>query len=159
MLVIREEQIDALLLGDEERLVGTIFIRVTREDPELAEKRDEETLRKMIRSGIERARGHGFESARDISDFVSLMFEIAPNFDEQTEIKRVLGDKGMPPGERLEKARSTLVPETAWEEARENSDERAWRLEDEAATGSGEKPAAEQQEKKPVSDEAVSEAG
>lgn len=158
MLVIREEQIDALLLGDEERLIGTIIIRITREDPELAEKNDDETLRKKVRSGIERARGHGFESARDISDFVSLMFEVAPNFDEQPEIKRVLDDKGVPPGERLEKARSTLVPETAWEEARENYDERAWRLEDEAATGSGEKPPPEQ-EKKPVSDEAVSEAG
>jgi hypothetical protein len=126
MLVIRQEQIDALIKGTDEEFVEFLVGHVKQEFPEKAAERDEETLREMVRGGIKRAERHGFTTAEDITAFISIMFEIAPNFDEHPQIKTVLDDEQFAPEARLERLWSPLVTEEAWEEAEKNYNENAW---------------------------------
>lgn len=126
MLVIRQEQINQMIMGDEEEFVAFLVRQVKEEHPEIEEERDEEALRAMVRGGIRRAESHRFVNADDIAAFVAVMFEIAPNFDEQKEIRAVLDDHKTPANQRLEKLWSPVVPDEAWDEARDNYDEDAW---------------------------------
>ena len=126
MLVIRQEQFDALIKGTDEEWVEFLVGHVKEEFPEKTAERDDETLREMVKGGIRRAESHGFKIAEDQSAFVSIMFEIAPNFDEQPQIKAVLNDDQFAPEDRIERLWSPLVPEEAWEEAEKNHNENAW---------------------------------
>ena len=126
MLVIRQEQIDALIKGSDEEFVEFLVGHVKEEFPEKTAERDEETLRAMVKGGIGRAESHGFTSAEDQTAFISIMFEIAPNFDEQPQIRTVLDDPNFAPGDRLERLWSPLVTDENWEEAEQNYHENAW---------------------------------
>ena len=126
MLVIRQEQLDALIKGTDEEWIEFLVGHVKEEFPEKTEERHDESLREMVKGGIRRAESHGFKIAEDQSAFVSIMFEIAPNFDEQPEIKTVLDDENFTPEARLERLWSPLVTEEAWEEAEKNHSEDAW---------------------------------
>lgn len=128
MLVIRQEQIDALIMGDEDEFVEFLVKHIKDEDPELEKERDDETLREMVRGGIRRAKSHELSTSEDLTAFVSIMFEIAPNFDEQAEIKAVLKDEKTPPNERIEKLWTPLVTDESWEEAEKNYNYDAWTL-------------------------------
>src|SRR5262245_45845822 len=109
MLVIRQEQIDTLIKGTDEEFVEFLVEHVKEEFPEKAAERDEETLRTMVKNGIERAESHNLRSAEDQTSFISIMFEIAPNFDEQPQIKTVLDDEQFAPADRIERLWSPLV--------------------------------------------------
>ncbi len=126
MLVIRQEQIDALIKGTDEEFVEFLVGHVKEEHPDLTSEYDDETLRVMVRGGIRRAESHNFSTAEDITAFVSIMFEIAPNFDEQAEIKAVLDDANFTPEERIERLWSPLVTDEAWEEAEDKYNENSW---------------------------------
>jgi hypothetical protein len=126
MLVIRQQQMEALIKGSDEEFLEFLVEHVREEFPEKVAERDEETLRRMVNGGIARAESHGFTLAEDVTAFISVMFEIAPNFDEQPQIKAVLDDEQFEPGDRLERLSSPLVPEEAWEEAEKNHNEKAW---------------------------------
>ena len=126
MLIIRQEQIDTLVMEDEEKFVDFLVRHVKEENPNLKEKYDDAALKKMARGGIERAKSHDFSTAEDITAFVAIMFRVAPNFDGQPEIKAVLDDKNTPPEERIDKLWSSHTSEEDWEEAKNNYNENAW---------------------------------
>ena len=126
MLVIRQEQLDTLIKGTDEEYVEFLVGHVKEEFPEKTAERDDETLREMVRGGIRRAESHGFTTAEDQTAFISVMFEIAPNFDEQPQIKAVLDDEQFSPEDRFERLWSPLVPDEAWDEAAEKYNEDAW---------------------------------
>jgi hypothetical protein len=117
---------DSLIMGDDEEFVEFLVAHVKEEHPGIETERDDETLREMVRGGIERAGSHELTTAEDVTAFVSIMFEIAPNFDEQPEIKAVLDDENTLPEQRLEKLWAPIVPDEAWDRAEENYDETAW---------------------------------
>jgi hypothetical protein len=117
---------DSLIMGSDEEFVEFLVAHVKEEHPGIETERDDETLREMVRGGIERAGSHELTTAEDITAFISIMFEIAPNFDEQPQIKAVLDDENTPPEQRLEKLWTPAVPEEAWDEAEKNYDENAW---------------------------------
>ena len=126
MLIIRQEQIDHFIKGSDEEFIEFLLKHIKGEHPELKSKHKDETLREMIRGGIERAKTHDFSTAEDLTAFVSVMFEIAPNFDEQPEIKAIVDDENTPPNQRLDKLWTPVFPKEAWEEAENNYDENAW---------------------------------
>ena len=113
-------------MGTDEEFVEFLVGHIKEDHPEIESERDDETLREMVRGGIKRAKSHKLKTAEDLTAFVSIMFEVAPNFDEQPEIKTVLDDKTFPPEERIERLWSPIVTEEAWEEAESNYDENAW---------------------------------
>lgn len=122
---IRKDQKDQFLLHDEDELIGFIADHVRSESPELVGRLSDESLRGMVASGVARARGHGLRSPEDLTSFVSVMFEIAPNFDKQPEIARTLADARYPPETRYQRI-FTEVSARAWEEAEEAYDPDEW---------------------------------
>ena len=125
MLKIRDEQFDAFLPQDDEDLIDLIVRHLRQESPELIEGIPADSLRDMVRNGIARARSHGLRSAEDLAAFVSVMFEIAPNFDEHPAIRRVLRDESIPVDERFDQL-FERVSDEEWEEADRSYDQRAW---------------------------------
>ena len=125
MLIIREEQIQHFIAADEEQLVEVIREAIRPINPERVADYDDEKLGKMIRTGIERAKSHDLTRSEDIAAFVALMFEIAPKFDEQEEIKAILNDTMFPPDERLYQL-FERVSDGAWEEAEKLYEDTFW---------------------------------
>jgi hypothetical protein len=113
-------------MGSDEEFVEFLLGHIKEEYPEIETERDDDTLRVMIRGGIERAKSHELSTAEDLAAFVTVMFGVAPNFDEQAELKAVLNDKNTPADERFDKLWAPTVSEEAWEEAQNNYDENAW---------------------------------
>ncbi len=126
MLVVRQEQIETIIKGNGEDFVNYLFVYVQSNHSEAVAKRDDEILREMIRGGIKRAESHQITKVEDTQNFFAKMFEIAPNFDEQAEIKAVLDDENIAPDKRLEQLQSPIISDESWEKAKSNYAEDAW---------------------------------
>lgn len=124
-MIIRDDQFSQYLQQDEQAFVQLNMEQVREGMPHLVDHLPDDRLREMVVNALARARSHRFTSDEDLMAFVALMFEIAPNFDEQPAIKRSLADPTIPATERLD---ALFVPEldNAWEEAATNYDYRAW---------------------------------
>lgn len=125
MLIIREEQIQHFIAADEEQLVGIISNSIRGLNEDRVADYEDEKLAKMIKIGISRAKSHELTKAEDIAAFVAVMFEIAPKFDEQSEIKLVLNDTNFPPEERFYQS-FERVSEEGWLEAETLYDNTFW---------------------------------
>ena len=79
----------------------------------------------MVKIGIERAKRHELERFEEIAAFVGVMFEIAPNFDEQEEIKMVLADTNFPASARFASLWER-VSEEAWNTAEQEYNLNVW---------------------------------
>jgi len=126
VLVIRQEQMDTLIKGTDDEWVETLLKETKESDPDISKKYDDDALRRMVRTAIKKAERYGFTPAKDQASFVSIMFEVAPNFDEQDEIRSVLMEDNLKPSFRLQKLWSNAVPEEVWDKAEENYNEDAW---------------------------------
>lgn len=126
MLVIRQVQLDAFSQKKKDRFVDRILEHLQSKYPESLENLSRQTIRERIHIGLKKARQYGFASKRDLSVFVSLMFTIAPNFDQQSLIQECLTDEEVAGVNRLNLLMS-ICSEEDWAEARENYDEAAWK--------------------------------
>jgi hypothetical protein len=126
MLVIRRVQLDAFSQKKKDRFVDRILEHLQSKYPESLENLSRQTIRERIHVGLKKARQYGFASKRDLSVFVSLMFTIAPNFDQQSLIQECLTDEEVAGVNRLNLIMS-ICSEEDWAEARENYDEAAWK--------------------------------
>lgn len=86
----------------------------------------EETLRGMVRDGIERARGYGMTSESGLAGFVVLMFVVAPNFDEHPAVQRRLTDEKVQADARIQGLPKN-VAEPDWDAARNQYEPDAWK--------------------------------
>lgn len=118
MLIVREEQIQRFIAKDELEIVKLIVQTIRNVNPERVSIYDDKKLEEMVKIGIERAESHDLELAEDIAAFVALMFEVAPNFDEQKEIKKVFADTNYIGSEKLADLWKRTSDE-AWKEAEE----------------------------------------
>lgn len=125
MLIIREDQIQHFIAADEEQLVQVIIGAVREANPERVAGYDDKKLEKMVKIGIGRAKSHELKRGQDIAAFVAVMFEVAPKFDEQEEIKTVLNDSLFPPGERFYQI-FERVSDEAWLEAEKLYEDTYW---------------------------------
>lgn len=118
-LRISREQFDSFLLLDEEEFVDFIIQHLRDESPELVDSLPDDLLQSMVIGGLARARGHGLRRPEDLTAFVSIMFEIAPGFDEHPSIRNVLRNPHIPADQRMN-ALFKKVPPKAWDEADSN---------------------------------------
>jgi hypothetical protein len=82
-------------------------------------------LQKRVVQGLSRARRYGFKRTSSLAAFVAIMFDVAPNFDQQPGIRAVLSDRTLPPDLRID----ALMGRTAaqdWEDALAVSNPTAW---------------------------------
>jgi hypothetical protein len=119
-LIIREEQFDAFLPKTDSEMIEFIIEHLQEETPELIDRIPLDGLQEMVGNGINRARSHKLSSLGNITAFVSIMFEIAPNFDEQPEIKQVLDDTNEPIDKNFDLLFEPRLDE-AWEKATNGS--------------------------------------
>lgn len=122
---IRDEFVDRYLQQDEQAFIQLNLEHIRQAYEPIIDHANDEDLTEMIVNALSRARSHGFTADGDLLAFVAVMFEIAPNFDEQPDIKRALVNESIPINERFD---SLFVPalDDAWENASDNIDYRAW---------------------------------
>src|SRR6476620_9663353 len=125
MLVIRQEQMQAMIAPDEKHLDALVTDAVRAANPDRVKDYDADVLSSMVRTAIARARSHDLKTAEDIAAYAAVMFEVAPNFDEQADIKLVLGDEAFPPADRFYQL-FERVSEESWAEAEKRYDELVW---------------------------------
>ena len=101
MLVIRQEQMQAMIAADETQLDALVTDAVHAANAERVKDYGADVMSSMIKTAIARARSHDLTKAEDIAAFAAVMFEVAPNFDEQPDVKLVLGETTFPPSERF----------------------------------------------------------
>ncbi len=71
---------------------------------------------------IDRAKRWGINWKSSLVSFAELMISIAPNFDQQADIKRVLESDKEQANQRI-KSITEYVPDFAWSQAEANSDD------------------------------------
>jgi hypothetical protein len=125
MLKIRQEQLEAMFTQDKGKFIDFIIGHLQRECRDSVRDIDPVSLREMVTNGLARARSHGLSKAKALTAFVSIMFEIGPNFDEQPNIRRALRDHAT----RIDEDFETIfkfLPDNAWDEAERNRNSAAW---------------------------------
>jgi hypothetical protein len=116
MLTLGKPQIDAIKESVERAYARDVARYMRAEHSEsVAALADDELLRR-VRLGIARAESHGLTWDSSITAFVAIMFEVAPTFDEQPAIARVLKDESLAPNKRIE-ALWELTTDEDWDEA------------------------------------------
>ena len=125
MLIVRERQIQHFIAKNDSELVKFIGQAIREANPERVSDYDDKKLKRMVKIGVDRARSYDLEGAEDIAAFVALMFEIAPNFDEQEAIKIVLEDTNYTASERINQLWARTSDET-WEEAEKSYKADVW---------------------------------
>lgn len=90
MFKVRREQMqayrEAALRDFEDRMVA----HVERCFPQRLTALGAESVREVIRLGIERAAGHGIVTERDVCKFIDLMLVLGPTFDEEPWAREIL---------------------------------------------------------------------
>jgi hypothetical protein len=84
-----------------------------------------EVLEEMIHNGIARARRYQVTWESTLTSFVSIMFVVAPNFDEHPLIRRVLNDNNISPDLRVDMLFERTEEEN-WDEAEAQYDPQTW---------------------------------
>jgi hypothetical protein len=116
---------DAFQSSAEEAFVNDL-LRFARRELEVWVRHDpDDILRERIRSGIARARSHGFAWQSSIAKFVSLMLRFAPNFDEYPPIRQLLDRTDVEPEARADLLFTEIAAEH-WEGAEVRDDALAW---------------------------------
>ncbi|MEP6847670.1 MAG: hypothetical protein ABI999_02350 [Acidobacteriota bacterium] len=125
MFVIRQEQIQHFIAADEDELAFEVAKAVRRATGDRVSSYDDVQLRGMVKIGIERARANKLTAAEDISAFVAVMFEVAPRFDEQKDIRQILDNETLPPDIRFYQI-FDFAQDQAWAEAERRYDDDFW---------------------------------
>lgn len=125
MLVIRKEQIQHFIAQNDADLVRLIRQIMRECCPGRVENYSDKLLDGMIKLGLEKAKKYNFEKAETIAAYVAVMFEIAPDFDEQPPIKQVLEDKNYLIDDRFFQLWQR-VDEKVWMEAEQKYNAKLW---------------------------------
>lgn len=125
MLVIRKQQIQEFIARNEQELVDVVRQAIRGANGDRVSDYHDGQLNAMLKIGIERAQSHKLTGAEDIAAFVAIMFEIAPRFDEQSEIAAVLTDEKFSPDQRFNQL-FQRVPPQAWIDAGKRYDDSFW---------------------------------
>lgn len=134
---IRPEQFDVFQPRADEQFVGRVVEHLRRAHPDVVGRLPAGVLCEMAQGGLARARRYGLTLESSITAFITLMFLVAPNFDEHPLIRHVLSDERLQPDERVAALRDRVSP-GSWEKAERRYDPRAWFPELREEDGGGE---------------------
>jgi hypothetical protein len=116
MIKVSAKQREMLDLAVEAAFVREVARHLREEHASRCEGIGGEELTRRVEIGIARARGHGLTWDASITAFVAIMFEVAPTFDEQPAIRRVLSDRRLSADRRID-ALWDRTSEEDWDEA------------------------------------------
>jgi hypothetical protein len=115
-------------MEDDALLVNRTVEFLQEEAPEELQGLSLDLVMRLVSNGIERARSHGLTQESAIQDFVLLMFEVAPNFDQHPAFAKALrdtADQGIDEDARIHSILERVTVEE-WNQAAEGYDENAW---------------------------------
>jgi len=98
----------------------------------------QDSLDRLVRAGIAKARGYEMTRQSSIAVFVALMFDVAPNFDRHRLCQVLLGDEEKVPDDRTDDL-LTVLTEKNWESIRKDYDAQAWLVDEQEVAKAGEK--------------------
>ena len=117
-MIVDPKQFQGLLQADPEAFVGLVHAHLIEAMPDEVRGIPTPLVREMIEVGIARARSHGLRTDEQLLGFVSVMFEVAPNFDEEEGLRAVLHQRGPSAADRWESLfADTPALALAWEYA------------------------------------------
>jgi hypothetical protein len=116
MIRIIEGQFAQTLQREPDRFFDGIVQHLIESNPEELRGIPLTHIRDMVEMGVQRARLHGLVDDSDLFAFVSVMFEIAPNFDEEPTLRAALEAPAQNPKERWESLFGDQFND-AWERA------------------------------------------
>ncbi len=122
---IRQAQMDVFFPQAEIAFESRLISHLHEHHEEAVEDLTDEMLLPMVRTGIARARRYGMTWESNLTAFVALMFEIAPNWDEHSFIQAVLNSRHIAPEDKMD-VLVERTPEEVWEEAERRYDADAW---------------------------------
>lgn len=82
-------------------------------------------LTELVRRAIEKGRRYSLTWQSSLAAFVTLMFLVAPNFNADPLINRMLTDSAIPSNERVDRI-CQWVKDSYWERVRNTYDPAAW---------------------------------
>ena len=88
-----------ILQQDLSAFIDTLMADIRERRRQLA---DDETLRRKIKVGIGRARKNGLHTDDQLWEYVRIMFETSPNFDQEPRIRKMLDDTSLSVDDRWE---------------------------------------------------------
>jgi hypothetical protein len=115
MLVLRQEQIEALELAAAEPFIAQLggFVREQRADAVAA--LTAEVLRARVVWGVTIARRYSFDSEAAIALFVLALFTLGPAFHRHPAIRAILDERDTPDEMRMDRVANDLPPDTIGE--------------------------------------------
>jgi hypothetical protein len=116
MLKLTVPQINALATHAGAAHVRDVARHLRAEHAEVVRALSDAELLRRVGIAVARARAYGMTWDSTITGFVAIMFVIAPTFDEQRGIRRVLHDPRIPPDTRVD-ALWTRTTAEDWTEA------------------------------------------
>ena len=125
MLYIREEQMEVFLQQAERNFISSVVENLRTDHAKIVQDIPEDKLYKRVEYGIRCAREYGLTWKNNFGAFVTLMFEIAPDFDRFPAFQKFLTDESVPPNERM----GVLLRETTnvdWQNAQKASAPNSW---------------------------------
>jgi hypothetical protein len=125
MFIIKNKQIQYFIASDESQLAVVIARSIRVANGARVAGYSDKDLESMVKIGMDRARSHDLIRAEDIAAFVAVMFEVAPRFDEQDEIRAVLADTKLTPEMRFSML-FDRVSEEAWVSAQKKYEDSFW---------------------------------
>ena len=102
MLKIRKEQMDVFQQQAEINFVHYVAKQLRNNHAEAVKDLPQDKLYKRVEYGIRCAREYGLTWKNNLQTFVTLMFEIAPDFDSYHVFQKYLTDKSIQPNDRME---------------------------------------------------------
>jgi len=127
MLAIRAPQMRVFEQQAEDRFIAELAAHFRREFAVDTGELSAADLETLMRAAVARARKHGLTWESSISGFITLMFNIAPNFDEHPAFRRALSDPALDEEDRIGAIFHRVNPEQ-WAEAEDAFDDAAWGL-------------------------------
>lgn len=116
MLKISSQQFDVFQKQAEQQFAQKLQYGLAEKYPQLLPRFPEDIQLSIVENMIDRAKRWGIDRKSSLVIFTELMITIAPNFDEQIEIRNVLKNNKEQVNHII-KSITDYVPESAWEQA------------------------------------------
>lgn len=120
MVKLTDDQQAHILQQDMPAFIDTLAEDIRRRHPRRL-REDDETLKRMIRVGIGRAGKNGLHTDDQLWEYIRVMFETSPNFDQEPRIRKMLDDQSLSIDDRWE-----ALFETPFDDAWEATDQPAF---------------------------------
>ncbi len=121
---LRSDQVATIEKNASMTFVHSVCDHLRAHHPSVLPSSDQQ-LELKVRVGVARAQLRGLKLQPKIAFYITLMFEIAPNFDDQPNIWRVLYRAGSEPDIQIDYL-PALVGEKDWAAAKAGSGRQAW---------------------------------